>query len=507
MKKRPTAPARPLPPKPAASRLRRSPARRVRLFVLAFAAAFGAARAAPLTLDGAIRLALEKNPRVHVSAFSRDIARASLLQQYGRFDPALTFRRNYSQNDTAVSSNPLVTQFTQRDDYSLSLDGASPWGLTYSLGATAANPRGTFNNFADSYSTFGGLSVTQPLLRGFGFGANLAAVRVAKADRAISDLDYKQSLIDTVSNVVFAYNNVVQARENLRIATFSRDLAAQLLDENEKRNRVGALSDADVTQARARVANREESILLAIRSVRDVENQLRALLGETSFSANGAALDLAPLPPATPLTVSPADDLKQAYAARPDYQSARLGVTKRRANDSLAQNQLLPRVDFVGSYGYNGLDRDFAASRRQVNNEDHRAYSAGVVVSLPLTFSEGRGRARVARLTLRQSEADLARFEQDIAVSVTAAAGQIETTRQRVAATRTAFELAKQALESEQKRFRAGTSRTLDVLQLQEQLAAVESSQVRALADERRALANYEREIGATLERNRISTN
>ena len=463
------------------------------------------AGATPLTLDDAIRLALQKNPRVQVSAFSRDIARAGVLQQLGHFDPALTFRRTYSQDDLPISSGPIVTQFTQTDDYSLSLDGIMPWGLTYSLGGTAENLRGTFNHFTDSYATFGGVTVTQPLLRSFGLGANLAGLRVAKADRAISDWEHKQTVIDTVTNVVFAYNNVLLARENFRIAQFSRDLAAQLLDENEKRNRVGALSDADVTQARARVANREESILFAERAVRDAENQLRALVGEMSFSPDGPPLELAPLPPTTPLTVAPADDLKQAYAQRPDYQAARFGLTKFRAGDALARNQLLPRVDFVGSYGYNGLDPNFAASRRQVASEDRRAYSAGVVVSVPLTFAEGRGRARAARLTLRQSEADLVRLEQDIAISVTAAAGQIETTHQRVAATRTAFELAKQALDAEQKRFRAGTSRTLDVLQLQEQLASVEGSQVRALADERRALASYERELGATLERHEIT--
>ena len=312
-----------------------------------------AARTAPLTLDDAIREALQKNPRVRVSAFSRGISRANVLQQLGHFDPALTFRRSYSQNDEPVAESPLVTQFGKTDNYGLSLDGIMPWGLTYSLGGTATNSRGPlFGTLADNYATFGGVTVTQPLLRGFGFGANLAGLRVAKADRGISDWSHKQTLIDTVTNVVFAYSNVLLARDNLRIATFSRDLAAQLLDENEKRNRVGALSDADVTQARARVANREESILLAARALHDAENQLRALLGETNFATNGVPLDLAPLPPVAPITISPADDLKQAFNVRPDYQAARLGLVKNRAGDSLAQNQLLPRVDFVGSYGY-----------------------------------------------------------------------------------------------------------------------------------------------------------
>lgn len=460
--------------------------------------------AAPLSLDAAIRLALEKNQTIKVESFGRGIARANVLAAAGAFDPALNFRRNYSENDSPVSTAPLVKQLTQTDDYSLTLDGLLPWGLSYSVGGSAQNRRGTFNAFRDNYETFGGVTVTQPLLRGFGFGANLYGVRIAKADRGISDQDYRQTVINTVTSVILTYNNLVQARENLRIATLSRNLAAQLLDENEKRFKVGSLSDADVTQARARVANREESILLAERTAQDVENQLRLLIGDLNFVAAGPTLEVEPLAPADELTPQPAADLKKAYDLRPDYQAARLGLVKRRAGDTLARNQLLPRLDAVGSYGYSGVDADFAASRRQVGQEDNRAYSAGLVVSVPLTFAEGRGRARAARLGLRQAEADLTRLEQDIALAVTNAAGQLESTRRRVAATRAAYELAKQALEAEVKRLRAGTSSTFFVLQLQENLAAVENSQVRALADQRRATANYERELGTTLERHRI---
>jgi outer membrane protein len=477
---------------------------RARLLAFVFAAAF-VARAAPLQLDDAIRLALEHNQRVKVSAFSRDIARANVLAAYGAFDPALTFNRSYSETNLPVSVSPLVTQLTQTDDYSLSLDGAMPWGLTYSLGATANNQRGTFNRFTDSYITFGGVSVTQPLLRGFGFGANLASLRIARANRGISDWQHRQTVIDIVTGVILTYNNLVQARDNLRIARLSRELAAQLLDQNEKRNRVGALSDADVIQARARVADREESILFAERSARDVENRLRELIGETVYSNTAPELDLAPLVPAAEIAVNAGEDLKRAYDLRPDYQAARLGISIQRANTAAAQNQLLPRVDFVGSYGYNGIDRDFAASRAQVRNEDARAYSAGVVVRVPLTFAEGRGRARAAKLGLRQSEADLQRLEQDIAVSVAAAAGQLDTTRQRVSVTRTALDLAKQALDAEEKRLKAGASSTFLVLQLQEQRSAVENGYYAALADQRRAIASYEHELGTTLESHHLT--
>jgi outer membrane protein len=477
-------------------------ARRLVASVIVALVTAGAVRtsAAPLTLDDAIRRALQNNQRLKVSAFNPQIARANVLTVAGAFDPALTFRRTKSENETPGGLTPLgLRDRAQTDDYSLSLDGLMPWGLTYSLGGSAQNERGTFNSFANNYVTFGGLTVTQPLLRGFGFGANLANLRIARANRGISEWQHRQTVIDTVTDVIFAFNNLQQARDSLRIARVSRDLTAQLVSDNEKKNRVGALSDADVTQARARLATREEAILFAERALRNVENELRLLIGEASFQAAGPELEITELAPASDVTVNAAADLKRAYDLRPDLQAARLGVAINRASQAAANNQLLPRLDFVGSYGYNGRNADFGAARQEVRDRDARAYTAGFVVRVPLTFAEGRGRARAARLTLRRSEADLVRFEQDVALSVTNAAGQIETTRQRVAATRAAFDLAQQALDAEQKRFQAGTSTTFFVLQQQELLAAAQNSHARALADQRRAIANYERELGTTL--------
>lgn len=466
-------------------------------------AAPGAASVTGLTLEDAIRLALSNNQRIKVSSYNPKISDAYVLAAYGRFDPSFNFARSYGENETpGTFVTPAARPVTKTDDYSLTLDGLTPWGLNYSIGGSAQNQRSPFNGFADNYATFGGVTVTQPLLRGFGFGANLADLRIAKASRGISNWQHRQTVIDTVTSVIFVYNNLQEARDTVRIARLSRDNAAQLLDENEKRHKVGDISDADVTQARARVSSREESILIAERSVHDLENQMRLLIGEIHFPLDGPPLATAELAPAPNLTVDLPNDLKAAYDQRPDYQAARLGVTLSRANNSAALNALLPRLDFVGSYGYGGLDPNFHAARTQVRSEDARVYSIGMVVRVPLTFAEGRGRARAAKLTLRQTEADLARLEADIAVSVTAAAGQITTTKRRVQATRAAFKFQQQVLIDEQKKYKAGTTGTSTyfVLQEQEILASDQYDYSHALADERRAAANYDRELGRTLE-------
>ncbi len=280
---------------------------------------FSSAQDTTLSLDEAIQLALENNQNVKVSAYTPQIGRAGVLAAYGSFDPALTYTRSEGETEEPGSFvAPQTRPLTRSDNSSLTLDGLTPWGLSYSIGASEQNQRGTFNGFTDSYNTFAGISITQPLLRGFGFGANLAGLRVARANRGISEWQHRQTVIDTVTNVIYVFNNLQQAHDNLRIARLSRDLAAQLLGENQKRRKVGSISDADVTQAEARVANREEAIISAERAVRDTENQLRQLIGRDDFTTTAGNLNITELPPAATLSVDAAAGYRTALDIRPD---------------------------------------------------------------------------------------------------------------------------------------------------------------------------------------------
>jgi outer membrane protein TolC len=199
--------------------------------------------------------------------------------------------------------------------------------------------------------------------------------------------------------------------------------------------------------------------------------------------------------------VDAATDFRTALEKRPDYQQASLALRRDGISARLQRNQMLPRVDLVGSYGYNGYDTALRVSRQQVRNEDYHAYSWGVVVSVPLTFTTERGRYRAARLQEQQSETDLARVEQDIVVRVGNAANDVETGQKRIQATRKARELAQATLDAEVKRLRAGQSNTFFVSQQQEILTFAEVSEAAAQSDYHKALAEYDRQLGLTLEK------
>jgi len=464
-----------------------------------------------VSLNDAIQLALAKNYAIKVSGFDAAIASARVTEALGKFDPVLSGSYQHAEN-----TNPLLTfdtttgrRNTTRDESDateVGIGGLAPWGLTYRLGASTTNYRGTFNAYADNFDAFAGITVTQPLLRDFGFGPTLASIRIARTNRSISDWEFKQAVIDTITRVTFAYHDLNFAYAALRTATRSRDLAAGLLSENEKRYHVGSMSEYDVTAARSRVASREEGVLAAERQVRDAENFLKQLI---SADRTPALLDqrilIDPPAPAPIVVVDPVADFRVALDQRPDYQQARLAQERSDINFRLQRNQLLPRVDLVGSYGHSGLDTSRSGSRQQVSDRNYRSSSWGLVVSVPLTFTTERGRYRAARLQQRQSEARVEQVEQAIVVLVGNAAGQIETTQKRIQADRRARELAQATLDAEVKRLRVGQSSTFFVAQQQELLSIAEVREAAAMSDYHKALAEYDRQLGVTLEKLNIT--
>jgi outer membrane protein TolC len=307
--------------------------------------------------------------------------------------------------------------------------------------------------------------------------------------------------MDTITQVVFLYHEVHFAEQRLKIAERSRELAASLVGENERRFRVGSMSEFDVTTARARMAEREEEILFARQAVAARRNALYQLVSDAR-SAEALAnnqLQVAPPPPIGRESTSPAQDFKLALENRPDYQQARLSIQLGRYNRTLRANQLLPEVNFVGSYGYHGFGDTWNQSRDALETRDRRSYSAGAVLRVPLTSAQERGRYRAAKLEVKQAEAQLEMLEQNILIALANAALDIETTRKRVQATTAARELAQQALDAAQKMLRAGSASTFEVLTYQRELAAAEVAEFRARADEQKALAEYDRQIGTTL--------
>jgi outer membrane protein TolC len=479
-------------------------------FALIFASPFMSAveptSAPTLTIDQAVQRALAKNYSIQVQAMERPIARAGLTEAWGKFDVRLEGSYQAGRNEQPNLTNPLTglrqaADITKDTTARLGLGGLMPWGMSYKVGANTENLRGTDNGFSDTYNTFAGVSLNQPLLRDGGFGATLTQIRLARTNIAMSEWDYRRSVTDVITQVIYAYSDVYFAKLRLRSAQRSRDAAAQLHKDNQRRRDVQAVSEFDVLSASARVAAREDNVLQAEAGVRATINALKQLISdERQPTLLAQDLAIEPLTTVASTAPDPAVDFPLALQKRPDYQLAQLAVKRGDLNRRYALNQLLPRIDANGSYGYNGIGSDFVSSRQDTRSRDYASYSAGVSVSIPLTSTGERGRYRASKLRQQQAGLELQQLEQAIVVDLGNAAHQVESTRRRVGVTREARRLNEAMLEAELKRLRAGTGSTFSVLYQQEQLTSAEVNEAAAQAAHCKALAEYDRQTGRTLE-------
>lgn len=465
----------------------------------------------------AIQLAILKNFQIKAEEFNPLIAQARQLRESGRFDPTFEASYTYDQNRrdlraldpgfaSGVPDSPGTDRFaeTSGSEFDTTVTGLTPWGLRYDVGASVTRNTNTRSAIFESYDTFLGGSFAQPLLRNFGTDVNLAQIRTARVEQAISAWGLQARVIDVITDTIFVYNDLYFSIRNLEVELRSRDLAAQLLSDNEKRAEIGVMSPLDVLQAQTDVAAREERVIVARRAVLDNQNFLKQLVTDEIISILQTEVVIAPPPFDLQIDVDLTRDLIRTFDQRPDYRQALLEIQRRNINVVFTKNQTLPRLDLVASLGLNGLGSTLGESVGEVTTPSTLAASAGAIFSLPIPNRTARGEAQISELEVARALIDLKRLEQQIYVETDNAAGQIDTTRQRIDATRVAREFAGRTLEAAQTRLASGTATTFEVLQFQRDFAEAEINEIRALTDHQKAIAEYARRTGRTLEANRV---
>lgn len=457
-----------------------------------------------LTLEDAIASALERNFTIARNAIGPRIAEQNIRSAEGIFDPVVEGSYNFSSTQF-----PGFEVESENASVSTQVGSLLPWGTEWTFGVNAndrTTPLDTLTRDAlDTVDTFVGVTVSQPLLRDFGLKANRAGVRIARQNLEVAEATFEAAVMDTVVDTVAAFQRLLSARENLRIAIQNRDLALRLLKDNRKRVETGAMAPLDIVQAQSEAALREVSVLNAEALVTFSTNSLKGLIWNDANSV--ADIDLRLVPPDDPEEIVPdiASDWNHAQLRRPEMVAAQAGRAISEIEVNRFRRNQLPELDLLAAVGRSGRAKTLADSFDDTFSDSGRdEWSVGLVMRVPL-FNRTRS-ANYQRALLLRNDADLevAQLEQSIRLELENAADQVRRDWLRIEAARTARELAQKSLEAEEKKLQAGTSSTFVVLRLQGDLALAESRETNALADYATSVAAYHRVTGRILDAYRI---
>lgn len=471
----------------------------------------------PLTLEDAVRRALDNNPALAIVRLETDVQTARVGESRTAFTPVFSTMLGRSSAVTPPQNFLLGERGVDVDDWFSSTGvrqrlpwGSGTWSLSWESSRTTTN--NPLTSFDPTLQSGFQLAFSQPLLRDRRIDAARHQYAIAKRDETSSDLRFREAVVQTVAAVKQAYWTLKANRANIDVQQRSLELARELARENKVRVDAGHIPPIDLVQAEAEVAQRRESLIRAQAAAGDAEDALRRLIVNAQ-DVSFWQLRLEPVEEPSAIGALPDIDAAVARALDHRYDIARAGVDleKQRETIEFLDNQRLPDVRIETSYRGNGLagtqflraggfpgsivgtrNRGFADALGQVFSDDYPAWSVGLTVSYPLGRSFEAASLTRAQVERRQTAQRIAGLRIEAAETVRRAGRQVRSTAERVDAARASASLAQERLDTERRRFDVGLSTTFLVTQAQRDLLEAQVTLLQTTLEFESALVNFE---------------
>src|SRR5262245_12373220 len=309
-----------------------------------------------LSLDEAVARTLEHNVDIAVNRYDPQDAAEAVRELKGFYDPLLTslISRSSATRPASDFFSGAPEVETDVDIYTFGVIQPVPTGgsLRVDFNNNKTTTNSAFSIFNPSNSSNLNLRASQPLLRDFKIDSTRFQIKVAKRNQNISDVQFRQTVVNTVAGVRQLYYDLIYAIDNLEAQRKSLALARKLLDENQIKVRVGTMAPLDVVAAESEVAGREESVIVAEQALLDAEDDVRRSIFGDNAAANWTYHIVPtdrPTADATPVDAEGA--VQHALEKRTDVVAARKNLENALDNQRFAKNQTLPAVDVQAAYG------------------------------------------------------------------------------------------------------------------------------------------------------------
>ena len=477
----------------------------------------------PLTIDEAVRLALDNNLGIRIARFNPQVqdlsvalarsawvpAFSTLIEGAGTTTPNSGFLSGASTGQNKTTTGRMLSN--------VGIVQQTPWGGSYSVGwdSTRSTTTNVLSSFSPQLQSSLSLDIRQPLLRNFSIDNLRQQVILSEKDRDIADFGLQQTVATTSRAVRNAYWDLAYANASLVVQQQSLDLARESLRETNARIQIGTTAPIDAVEAQAEVATRQQNVIVAEAQIETAQDNLRALIFNPS-SPDFWTTRIAPteLPAFEPTAVDVDGAVRSALQNRTDLLQARKSLEAADINIKYYRNQTLPDVSAILDYGLTGLGgtpvlrsssgigipvavpigtaRNFGSVLGDLFGNQYPSWTLGLSISYPLGHSPQEANLAKAQLQTTQAETQLKNAELQVVTQVRNVARQVVTNERLIDSTRAARELAEQRLDAEQKKLAAGTSTNFLVFQAQRDLAQARNDELNAILAYNRAQIDFQ---------------
>lgn len=452
------------------------------------------------------------------------------------FDPQLGIQ-GYVDHFTQVQVNtinygvPILKQNT--------IELESIYSQAFSLGTQVSitdfgyreTTNSIFNIFSPQLTTDFRLTVSQPLLQGFGLATNQRFIHIAKKNLQLTDLAFKAQVMATITQVENIYWDLVSAYQNEQVKERSLQYANETLSDDQKQLQLQNIPAMQVMKDQAAVATSQSDLLVSKASLRLNELLIKNALTKAITDPAFADMPVIPLDlsgPPDPNATEPIDQLiSQAEKNRPDVAEEQIAMQIAQNNLKTIKNELLPSLALYGvyaGYGVGGqfnpdcsvaalgsfcssstLPTGFSGVFNDTFNYSSPEYTLGFTLNVTLRNRLAKADQFRATLDYRQKELTYEQQKKYILLDVRNSQYALEQTRAQVDALQQARDLAQKTFDISTQEEKLGALSKYDTLTSEQALAVAESALVTAQAAFEKAKATLDQSTGTTLDRMGVS--
>jgi outer membrane protein TolC len=379
-----------------------------------------------------------------------------------------------------------------------------------------------FTNFSPELNSFARFTFRQELLAGFGFGPNLRFLHIAKNNKKISDIAFKDQVIATITQIENIYWDLVSAYQQAHVNEQSLSFANQTLDNARKQLKLEAIPEMDVMKAEAEASKRDQDLTVARTNLQLQESLMKNALTKT---LDNPALEEMPVVPTDQMQPDnegsePILDLiDRALHNRPELQETDIDLVNRQISRKAARNALLPSLALVGFYGGSGLGgevnpafqgdtanlpRDLPGTWQTTFNNSSPDYYLGLSLNIPFRNRVAKADQYRSELEYRQASLRKEQLKKQIRIEVRNAQYALEQSRARVGSAAKAKNLSQRTFEITKKEQDLGAGSSYQTMRAQRDLSVAELDLVTAMTTYAKCKVELDRATGATLEHNGV---
>jgi len=480
-----------------------------------------------LQLESVLLLALKNNLDITFARMQPDVAETDIQREEGAFDTTFTsefskYRENKQVANALSGSTTSAEIYQERYNFDAGLKKMFTLGTQAELNFNNRESRSDlpFAGLVPEYYSELVLGLTQPLLRDFGIEIGRSYIKIASLNYEVSELQFRQQVMDVLYQVEALYWDLYFRSSDLGNKRKALERAQDFQRTQRIRIDAGTLAPIEIYQAEAEVALRIQEVIVAEAQMQQGQDNLRAALDLYNDKRYwNVKLEPSDVPEKSLIEPVSSDCIAIALEKRPDFKQAQLGMDIRKVEVRYTKNQMLPRLDLIGSVGTNGLsgknsptnfggvpgspspwDGSRSDTFDYMKDLDYYSYQIGVRLEFPLENRLAKSQHRRARVQAAQAYVDLQSVENTIINEVRQAIRLLDTSRKVIDAATATLKFSKEKLKAEEKKYEVGMSTAFAVIEYQSDLTDAESRLAYAYAEHRKSLADLMRVMGTLLE-------